>query len=139
MVQSKIQMTCSYSLPEFVNKTKELSVQIIELADSIIHLWEEYNNKKINETFLFEYIRRKIPSILSLDREISNLGVAPVKIHDWYETNLQLARIVSEFTLYFDEKFINQWDNDSRRYCVRKTIKEYQETLELLKKTEPSL
>ena len=115
---------------EFINKSKELTNRIICNSLKFISFFREYENQTISESQLVKLVKPIIESINKDYFELSNMDIAPNELHDWCQCQMKIANDACDFTLYFNEKTMSEWNPKNRVWLMNNTISRFETDLE---------
>lgn len=124
---------------ELVEKTRKNIYKMISDAEKIIEEYREYINRTISEAVLVDNIRKYIIDIRKLYIEQGDFPFASNELHEWQSECTQLAGIIYDFTLCYDDKAIKNRDSKNRYLLFESTLKRYNESLERLRTIELDL
>lgn len=123
---------------DLITKTNAIIHPMIELAEQVISLFNEYTNKEISEQVLIEDLRTTIPIIDALYRTETNLGIPSKELENWCQCCSNLAATIHDFTLYYGNNAFERRTEENRKACMEITIKRYYDNMEMLKLAERS-
>ena len=109
---------------------------MVNAAQSFIKLYREYRNGVLSESELIDAVEPLNREITCLFLEQSDLPYPPKELHEWANTQTQLAGTIQDFSLYYDRKNLNTWTTENRIYLMDSSIKRYETDLEALRTLE---
>ncbi|MCY8281762.1 caspase family protein [Bacillus inaquosorum] len=121
---------------EVLYKVKEIRYQMITYAESIISLFNEYQNETIFEDELFASVTPYSSVLDSLFFESNDLPFSDETLSEWVQANITLFSTIHDFTLFYNEKFRNTRDSANRKLVMQSTVLRYYEDLKVLKELE---
>lgn len=121
---------------EVLYKVKEIRYQMITYAESIISLFNEYQNETIFEDELFASVTPYSSVLDSLFFESNDLPFSDETLSEWVQANITLFSTIHDFTLFYNEKFRNIRDSANRKLVMQSTVLRYYEDLKVLKELE---
>lgn len=124
------------NINEFIDKSRELTNRLISNGLNFVSRFREYENQTISEKQLVTLVKPIIILINQDYSELTGMDIPPKELHDWCQYQMGLAGDVLDFTLYFDEKTMNTWDQSSRIWLMKNTIKTFESDLEKYKKLD---
>ena len=109
---------------------------MITYAESIISLFNEYQNETIFEDELFASVTPYSSVLDSLFFESNDLPFSDETLSEWVQANITLFSTIHDFTLFYNEKFRNIRDSANRKLVMQSTVLRYYEDLKVLKELE---
>lgn len=130
------QMDNTGNKEELIIQTKEIITQLMDLANKVINLFNEFLNKTISEEELILLLKPLIPQITNNYIAETQLDIPPIDLKEWSQICSSIAGTVHDFTLYYNEKYLSQRTPQNRKDCMEITIKRYYAELEKLKELD---
>lgn len=124
---------------ELIRRTKEITVELINVAQQFIKFYREYQNRVINEEELTDAVEPLNQKIRQLYFQQGDLPCPPKELNEWASINSQLAGTIHDFTLYYSKKRLGKWTSENRIYLMNSSIKRYEADLETLRKLEETI
>lgn len=124
---------------ELIQRTKEITTELINAAQQFIKFYREYQNNVINEEELIDAVEPLNSKIGQLYFQQSDLPCPPKELNEWASINAQLAGTIHDFTLYYSKKHVGKWTSENRIYLMNSSIKRYEADLEALRKLEETI
>lgn len=124
---------------ELILKMKNIMFKMVNLAEQIIHLYNEYKNDVITELDLVEYMEDIIPEIDKLYLESTDLEIAPIEIKEWSQACSELFCTIHNFIYYYNKNYLDLRTAENRKNCMEMTIKQYYKDLDKVKRMEKSI
>ena len=112
---------------------------MVTLAEQIISLFNEFNNKQLTEEKLVASIESVIPELDKLYFAENNLDFPPSELEEWCQCCSNLAATIHDFTLFYNSKYLSTRTPENRKSCMDITIKRYYQDLEKLKRIDKQL
>lgn len=124
---------------QIINSTKTILHRMVTLAEQIISLFNEFNNKQLTEEKLVASIESVIPELDKLYFAENNLDFPPSELEEWCQCCSNLAATIHDFTLFYNSKYLSTRTPENRKSCMDITIKRYYQDLEKLKRIDKQL
>lgn len=121
---------------EFIDMSKEVLRNMVNNAEEIISLYNEYRNGLITEDDLFNNAVTSINEIDVWYLKSTNMQIAPNEIKAWDYACEKLYGTIDDFTLLYSKRFKTNRTQKNRQACMEDFIKRYYKDLEEVKSAE---
>lgn len=121
---------------EFIELTKKYTVEIIYAAEQYIKIFREYINNVICEEELVSRVEPIGKQISMLFFKHNDLPLAPRRLHDWSQKHDQIISTIHNFSLFYNQEYLDTWDYDRRKWLMKNAIMQYERELEMLKQAD---
>lgn len=116
-----------------IQKIRTISTKIINAAEQFIKIYREYRNGELSEEDLIDAVESIGYEIHSLFMQEENLPYPSLSLREWAVAHEQLASAVSDFSLYYNKKYLSKWSTENRIYLMGSSIKKYESALDVLR------
>lgn len=124
------------SRDELIVSIQLISAKMIELAEQVIALYNEFLNHTNNELEFIKDLKEIIPEINKLYSEYNNLAILPDDLSKWKDLHSCIVATIHDFTLYFNAKPFSERTLENRKICMDLAIKQYYKELNELREYE---
>ena len=121
---------------ELILKIKEILSKMITLAERVIYNFNEYKNKEISEDEFIQIMNEISPQIDKYYMLSTDLDIAPDEIYKWDQECATIFGTIHDFTLFYNEKGIEERTKENRVNCMEMTIKRYYSNLSEIREVE---
>ena len=102
---------------------KEISSLMLESAEEVISLYNEYTNGLISESSLVKQIDPSLSKIEESFMASTYLEFASDDLHDWMQAYSNTFSTTHDFTYYYNRKFLSQLTPENRKACMEMTLR----------------
>ncbi|OMF96836.1 caspase family protein [Paenibacillus sp. FSL R7-0337] len=124
---------------EAIEQLRQVRVQMLNTAESIIFAFNELNNHTISEDELFHIVTPLCPGLDKLFITLTDISLSSTNIKEYREAHISLLSTIHDFSLFYNEKYKDQRDSTNRKTVMKMTISRYYSDLRSLEKIEESL
>lgn len=135
----KASMSFSRNKNSLIEKTKEYTQEMINLAEKYIKYFREFENQMIGEQelkILVMPISKRINEIFILQ---GDLPIPPVELNDWSKVHSNLACSINNMTFAYNDSAFLTRNSKNRKRLALMYILHYQKDLEKLSKIDASI
>lgn len=124
---------------EAIEQLKQVRFEMINLAETIIFAFNEFNNHTIEEDKLFEIVTPLSPRLDEFFITLTDFNFSSTKIKDYREAHLSLLGTIHDFSYFYNDKYKQQRDPTNRKTVMQLTIARYYSDLRKLEQAEKKL
>lgn len=129
----EIQQNSAMSDEMLIQKIRTISANIINAAERFIKIYREYRNGELIEEDLIDAVEPIGHEIHTLFMQEGNLPYPSLPLREWAVAHEQLASAVSDFSLYYNKRYLGKWSTENRIYLMGDSIKKYESALDALR------
>ncbi len=118
---------------ELIQEIRTISRNIINAAEQFIKIYREYRNGDLSEKDLIDAVDSIGCEIHALFIQEGNLPYPSLPLREWAVAHEQLAGYASDFSLYYNKRYLDKWTTESRIYLMGESIKKYESALDALR------
>ncbi|QLG37693.1 caspase family protein [Paenibacillus sp. E222] len=129
----------SISDEEACSQLKSIRFEMINLAQSMVHSFNEFRNKIINDDEFFDIVTNLSPRINELFMLLTDMKFTSTKIQNYREAHLSLLGTIHDLSLFYNHKNKEVWKPRNRESLMVSTITRYHNDLLCLEDIEKGL
>ncbi len=129
----EIQQNSAMSDEMLIWEIRTISTNIINAAERFIRIYREYRNGELSEENLIDAVEPIGHEIHTLFMQEENLPYPSLSLREWAVAHEQLASAVSDFSLYYNKRYLDRWSTENRIYLMGASIKKYESALDALR------
>lgn len=122
-----------------IEKLKQIRLEMINIAESIIFSFNEFDNNTLSEDVLFSIVTPQAPQLNKLYFAATEIGVSSTKIKAYVDTTISLLGTIHDFSYFYNEQYRDQRDTANRKAVMQDAISRYHQDLSKLDKAEKVL
>ena len=127
---------CTLGNEELIQKTRECTSNLVNIANQYIELFREFKNTTFPETVFVELVKPLNSECRRWYFIQSDLPVPPIELHQWAEAHTMLANTIIDLSLFYDKDNYDKWSADNKKWLLQNTISNYEKELEKLKRID---